>query len=417
VYKYIDVRSPKSRFWYVQVFALIIAVGVVVIWLLTKEQTVPSAFLVPHQISVQKNLQKVIGMGKITPYKQRFIAAPDNGQIVELFVRQGQEVQRGTPILRIENLSLEQEEKIAGFELSDIKSDVELKKSELGIARYQLESNLSNAQTELESQKLSLSANELLVTSGIVSKIKVTQEKMSVKQAALEVESRNNQLALFEKSYLQQIKALDLKVQSRVEKQQYFARRLEALTINSDITGSIRNLSLSAGESVVQGQNLAELIETKNLVADVQIPQYSVSYVSIGDISQIITPNGILSAKVEYIDSVIRNGGARVFVTLDKPVPSWLKIDQSVEVTIETNIEQMVATLDKPEQFDEYDNWTVYRILDKGNIVKTDISLIINPENTLTLNPSISDDETVFLFPTQYANHKSYPIPEKSFNE
>ena len=417
MYKYIDVRSPKSRFWYVQVFALIIAVGVVVIWLLTKEQTVPSAFLVPHQISVQKNLQKVIGMGKITPYKQRFIAAPDNGQIVELFVRQGQEVQRGTPILRIENLSLEQEEKIAGFELSDIKSDVELKKSELGIARYQLESNLSNAQTELESQKLSLSANELLVTSGIVSKIKVTQEKMSVKQAALEVESRNNQLALFEKSYLQQIKALDLKVQSRVEKQQYFARRLEALTINSDITGSIRNLSLSAGESVVQGQNLAELIETKNLVADVQIPQYSVSYVSIGDISQIITPNGILSAKVEYIDSVIRNGGARVFVTLDKPVPSWLKIDQSVEVTIETNIEQMVATLDKPEQFDEYDNWTVYRILDKGNIVKTDISLIINPENTLTLNPSISDDETVFLFPTQYANHKSYPIPEKSFNE
>ena len=417
MYKYIDVRSPKSRFWYVQVFALIIAVGVVVIWLLTKEQTVPSAFLVPHQISVQKNLQKVIGMGKITPYKQRFVAAPDNGQIVELFVRQGQEVQRGTPILRIENLSLEQEEKIAGFELSDIKSDVELKKSELGIARYQLESNLSNAQTELESQKLSLSANELLVTSGIVSKIKVTQEKMSVKQAALEVESRNNQLALFEKSYLQQIKALDLKVQSRVEKQQYFARRLEALTINSDITGSIRNLSLSAGESVVQGQNLAELIETKNLVAEVQIPQYSVSYVSIGDISQIITPNGILSAKVEYIDSVIRNGGARVFVTLDKPVPSWLKIDQSVEVTIETNIEQMVATLDKPEQFDEYDNWTVYRILDKGNIVKTDISLIINPENTLTLNPSISDDETVFLFPTQYANHKSYPIPEKSFNE
>jgi multidrug resistance efflux pump len=417
VYKYIDVRSPKSRFWYVQVFALIIAVGVVVIWLLTKEQTVPSAFLVPHQISVQKNLQKVIGMGKITPCKQRFIAAPDNGQIVELFVRQGQEVQRGTPILRIENLSLEQEEKIAGFELSDIKSDVELKKSELGIARYQLESNLSNAQTELDSQKLSLSANELLVTSGIVSKIKVTQEKMSVKQAALEVESRNNQLALFEKSYLQQIKALDLKVQSRVEKQQYFARRLEALTINSDITGSIRNLALSAGESVVQGQNLAELIETKNLVAEVQIPQYSVSYVSIGDTSQIITPNGILSAKVEYIDSVIRNGGARVFVTLDKPVPSWLKIDQSVEVTIETNIEQMEATLDKPEQFDEYDNWTVYRILDKGNIVKTDISLIINPENTLTLNPSISDDETVFLFPTQYANHKSYPIPEKKFNE
>lgn len=415
MHKYINVKTFKSRYWYIQIAALFFAGLILTVWFFTKEQLIPDNFLVPQKIVTFKDSKKVNGIGVITPFKQRFIAAPDDGQIVELFVRQGQNVDIGTPILRIENVGLQQEAKIANFELLDIKSEVELKKSELGITRYQLESNLSNAQAVLESQKLSLDASAMLVETGIISKIKFEQEKIAIKQALLDVESRKNQLVLFEKSYLQQIKALDSKIQSQVDKQQYYEKRLAALTIESDITGSIRNLSFNTGQSVSQGQNLVELVDTKTLVVEVQIPQYSANSVAIGNSTIVKTPTATLSAKVDYIDSVIRNGAARVYVKFNEGVPSWLKIDQSVEVTIETSEDQMITTLEKPLNFEEYDNWTVYRILDNKVIVKTDISLIINGENTLTLNSLVPNGETVFIFPTLYANQEQYPIPLKKF--
>ena len=412
MHQYIDEKKTyKTKWlWGGAAFSLI---ATVIGYLLVKNSLeIPLEFYVPQKVLLQNETRSVTGLGKIVPREQRFVSAPEDGQVVNIFIRQGQKINKGDPIVKINNFNLIREAKVSSYELAEIQSDVELKKSELGIMRYQLESSLSNAQTERQSQQLTLDANASLVESGIVSKIKFSQEKMSLKQSELEVLSRQKQLELFDKSYEQQIKALDKKVDAGREKKQFFDKRLKSLTLFADVTSTVRNLDFKIGQTVIQGQNLVELIEVENLIAEVQIPQYSVDYVTIGDLTLISTPNGNLKAKVEYVDSVIRDGAATVYLAFDQSLPTWLKIDQSVEVSINTQSARIVSTLNKPNSYEQYDSWTVYRVTSKNTIIKTDVALAINAEDRLTLTPVMSEGETVFLLPSQYAKKSSYPIIE-----
>jgi HlyD family secretion protein len=412
VHQYINKKNPNSKKTILMVGASVLAILLVGYFQFSNSDEIPAEFYNPQKITLQKNVRKITGLGKVVPRNLLFVSAPEDGQVVEVFIRQGQKIQEGEPIVRISNLNLQRETKVASYELANIESDVELKKSELGIMRYQLEAGLSDAETELEIQQLALDANGLLVASGIVSKVKFAQEKMSLKRAELNVSSKQKQLVLFDKSYTQQIRALNQKVNAGREKKQFFDERIEALTLFAEETSTVRNLNLQIGQTITQGQNLVELIENHNLIAEVQIPQYSVDFVAIGDSAQVTTPNGKLDAKIEYIDSVIRNGAATVYIAFQQTLPSWIKIDQSIEVLINTHNEQMVSTLEIPNSFDQFDSWTVYSATSQNTIVKTNISVAINTDNRLTLTPSRPEGETVFLLPTQYANAASYPFIE-----
>jgi HlyD family secretion protein len=412
VHQYIDQKKTYKIKWLWGGAAFSLIATVIGYLLVKNSLEIPLEFYVPQKVLLQNETRSVSGLGKIVPREQRFVSAPEDGQVVNIFIRQGQKINKGDPIVKINNFNLIREAKVSSYELAEIQSDVELKKSELGIMRYQLESSLSNAQTERQSQQLTLDANASLVESGIVSKIKFSQEKMSLKQSELEVLSRQKQLELFDKSYEQQIKALDKKVDAGREKKQFFDKRLKSLTLFADVTSTVRNLDFKIGQTVIQGQNLVELIEVENLIAEVQIPQYSVDHVAIGDLTLISTPNGNLNAKVEYVDSVIRDGAATVYLAFDQSLPTWLKIDQSVEVSINTQSARIVSTLNKPNSYEQYDSWTVYRATSKNTIIKTDVALAINAEDRLTLTPVMSEGETVFLLPSQYAKKSSYPIIE-----
>jgi|TARA_B110000238_G_scaffold105021_1_gene114414 HlyD family secretion protein len=412
VHQYIDKKDTNAKKKVGILGTSLIIVLLICFFQLRNDAELPTEFYTPQKITLQKNVRKITGLGKVVSKNQLYISSPEDGQIIEIFIRQGQKVAEGEPIIKMSNLSLQRETKVASYELANIESDVELKKSELGIMRYQLEASLSDAETELQIQQLTLDANELLVESGIVSKIKFAQEKISLKRAELNATSKQKQLELFEKSYSQQISALNQKIEAGREKKQFFDERIEALTLFSHKASTVRNLDLQIGQSITQGQNLVELIDDTNLIAEIQIPQYSVDYVAIGDVAQIITPNGKLNAKVDYIDSVIRNGAATVFIAFQHALPSWIKIDQSIEVLIDTHNEQLVSTLEKPDSFDQYESWTVYKTTSQNTMVKTNVSVAINTDNSLTLSPFISEDETVFLLPTKYASATSYPFIE-----
>lgn len=406
--QYITERKVFSKKWILVAIILIPALIFFILFVIAKSFEFPSEFNVPQKIVMFKDVRKVTGLGKVIPRAQRYMSAPESGQLEAIFVRQGQFLNKGEAILKINNYNLIREAEVASYELSNTTSDVELKKSQLDIMKYKLVSSLTNAETELKIQQLSIDANSLLVESGIVSKIKFQQEKMNVTQAELQVDSIKKQLEMFDKSYEKQILALDKKVLAELKKKAFFEKRIKALTLYAGITGTVRNLELQVGQAINQGQSLVELVETENLVAEVQIPQNSVYLVNVGDTSKIITPNGVLETKVEYIDSVIRNGAATVYLASNQPFPSWLKIDQSIEASIATQKEHLVPTLKKPRAFEQYESWVVYRETSQGDIIRTDISLAINSDSNLTMSPSMNSEEMVYLLPSEYATQSSY---------
>jgi hypothetical protein len=70
--------------------------------------------------------------------------------------------------------------------------------------------------------------------------------------------------------------------------------------------------------------------------------------------SQMETSHPYELAARSSIDSVIRNGAATVYIAFQHSLPSWIKIDQSIEMLIDTHKEQMVSTIEKPNSFEQF---------------------------------------------------------------
>ena len=96
-----------------------------------------------------------------------------------------------------------------------------LAKSNLLIREFKLKSNLAKSQNLLKRQSIELEANKKLVAKQIVSKIKHQQEKMSLEQLQLDVNSWQHQIKLFEQNYQRQITALETRVKSSENKGKY----------------------------------------------------------------------------------------------------------------------------------------------------------------------------------------------------
>jgi len=373
---------------------------------------VPEPYQKSYKVySVEQQIQ-LRGLGSVISKNRNLIAAPEKGQVNKLMVRAGQFVQQGDVLVEITNYALNQEAQKTEYNLVNVRSDVAWKKSELLIKKYQLKANLEKSKTQVNKQKLALSANEKLVDKGIVSQIQFNQSKMDFEQAQLDVRLWQQQLTLFNDIYQQQVKALEAKIEASEKQLMFVHQRIKALTIPASVSGIVREVNVSIGQMLSQGQSLFEIIDIKQLNAKIQIPQYSSQYLSIGQKAKIITPNGELAATVENIDSIIRQGTVSVYLAFEQDPPQWLKVDQSIEALINTSKHKIQLALQKPSNFDN-ETWVVYKASTGNKLVKTDINLIDTESDYLLIKGSVSKGDDVFLLPSSIEKTE-YILPESS---
>ena len=82
----------------------------------------PEEFNQSYAVNSLSETVKVSGLGTIIPRTKNLLAATDNGQISQLFVRAGQTIQKGDVIAIITNYSLAQEVDTAKYNLINIRS-------------------------------------------------------------------------------------------------------------------------------------------------------------------------------------------------------------------------------------------------------------------------------------------------------
>lgn len=348
------------------------------------------------------------GIGAIVPRHKLVLSTMEDGLVTEVLIRPGQQVKQGQKLARIVNHQLEQEVQKASYELLSVQSDAQLKQSELQIRTYQYQADVNRADTALKKQQLELDANQQLTESGVVSKIKFAQEQMNVEQLRLEQQAAAKQFSLFEDSRQEQLRALRMKVAAAEQRLAFLRLRLDALSVYASIDGIARNLEISVGQRVSQGQSLMELVDTAELIAEIQVPQYSAGQMAVGLTASIRTPGGQVSAVVEHIDSVIRNGAVSVFLSLEQR-PVWLKTDQSVEAEINTGITQSLMVLKKPENYQQHRTWAVFHV-DNQVARPSRASLSDGPEQLLVVTGELHQGQRVLLLPKELAPSEEFSL-------
>lgn len=223
-------------------------------------------------------------MGAVVPIDSYHLDAVEGGTVEELFIRAGTRIDKGDPILRLEN--------------TDLLMTIMWREAEL----FQTQNNLRNTQLSLEQSRLSLS-QELAQVDNLLMQSKRTFERYSelikdsliaqhqfdlakddyeywIKRRTLTVESQKNDVIFREN----QVIALSDSLNRMQQNLNIVKQKQENLVLRAPISGFLTALDAEIGQRKTPGQRLGQIDVLDNFRVVVAIDEHWLARVEEGRI-------------------------------------------------------------------------------------------------------------------------------------
>jgi HlyD family secretion protein len=299
-------------------------------------------------------VREVRGAGNLVPEDIRWITATTSGRIHTIVLRPGApgagHVKEGTILIQMTNPDLEMAVANAKVSLKSAQAQVANATSNLEQQISAQASAVSNQKSQLDIAEAKLKADQSLKDQGIVSPLQVQQDQAVYDQAknawllaqqTLETMQKNKESTL-----APQRAAVDL-AQATYDTA---ARQLEDLHVKSPMNGQLQILgpNVEEGAQMGAGAQLARVSDPSRLKAQIRISETQTRDLAIGQKASIDTRNGIVKGHVSRIEPAATGGTVGVDVTIDDPLPTGARPDQSVDGTIELERLENVLFVEHP---------------------------------------------------------------------
>jgi len=299
-------------------------------------------------------IETVAATGKIQPEIEVMLSSEVSGEIIELPIKEGQQVEKGDLLVRI-NPDLIQSA---------------LTQSQAGLQNVRAQ--LSQAEASLKNAKLSYDRNKALFEKGVISK-----STWDGSVADYEVAQANRESAYFN-------------VQSAAANVKQTRDNLARTSIFAPMSGTISKLSVELGERVVgtaqmAGTEIVRVANLSNMEVEVDVNENDIVKVVIGD-STIVEVDAYLKREFKGIVTEIANS-AETALSVDQVTNFKVKV-RIVPVSYQD------LTEGKPDYFSPFRpgmTATVDVITEKReNIIGVPISAIVVklPSDTISKNKS-----------------------------
>ncbi|MGC8718791.1 MAG: HlyD family secretion protein [Thermodesulforhabdaceae bacterium] len=255
------------------------------------------------------------------------------GKIVEMFVREGDSVQEGQIVARLDDAqisarvdqarqavsTLEAQLKAIQFALDLLRKDVPLAVETARAALSQARAAHASAQIQAEQAERDAMRYEKLFSSGAIDKRRFEQADLSRKVAMNQLRSAQEAVKTAEKQLAQallgydRIKTKEAEVEAisaQLEQARAALREAEAtlndLTIRAPTSGVVTNRMVDMGEVITAGTPLFDIVNLDRLYLQVYIPEKDIGKVRLGLPARIYVdafPEAFFPATVKYIAS------------------------------------------------------------------------------------------------------------------
>ncbi|MFQ6082320.1 MAG: HlyD family secretion protein [Candidatus Aminicenantia bacterium] len=228
------------------------------------------------------------------------------GEIKQIFVKEGQQIKKGDLLCLLDNekLYIKLNQVRAGLE--GAKSKLKLfekgtKKELIAMAKNQLES----AEKELELAKKDQQRMAKLFSQGAVSQIQKEQADLKLKVALERYESaRENYQLAFRGKEKEEIEMVKAEVRNFQAHEQLLLRQIQDSEVRSPINSYLDIRHIEVGELALPGTILFSLIDLTRTYVKAYVPEKYIGRIKIGHQVEVISdsfPDKIFIGKVNYI--------------------------------------------------------------------------------------------------------------------
>lgn len=355
----------------------VVVISVAVSRLKPAAPTVPEGTLWFGTVKRGAMVREVRGAGTLKPEDIRWITATTTGRVETIVLRPGAIVKPGTVILELSNPDLKQSANDAELSWRAAQALLENLKSQLKTTRLLMENNISDAQSSYGVAQSDLDANLQLMKQNIVSELTVKQKQAAADQQKNRWELAKKQLDSAIATESSQLAPQEAAVSQARARYDTLLRQLGDLQVKSTMSGQLQALApnIEIGAQVGQNSNLVRVSDPSRLKAEVRISETQTRDLSIGQIAKIDTRNGIVKGHVSRIDPASEGGTVGVDVTLDEPLPTGARPDQSVDGVIELQRLENILYVESPAFGQENSTIQLFKVQPNREATRTTVKL------------------------------------------
>ncbi len=394
--------KKKSGKWIIWTLAILLVILIAVAAIKARKK--PKGESVETEKVALREIREIVSAsGKIFPEKEIKISSDVSGEIVELYVEEGDSVKAGQVLAKIDPEAYVSAVDRANASVSGAKSEVSRSKSSIENSTAQIE----QIKAQLENTKRIHERNKKLKDDGVIS----TQEFETSESTLLQLEANLRSAEATYRASKQAAQSAEFNVASAQASLKEIQTSLSRTTITAPAAGIISKLNVEQGERVVgtiqmTGTEMMRIANFNSMEVQVEVSENDILRVSLGDTASIEVDaylNDKFKGVVTEVASSAANTGVTQALTSDQVTNFVVKIrilqesyaelsnnkmpfrpGMSATVDINTHTERDIITI--PIQA------VTTREKDKGDSTSTTM------EGTSSFSANSAIDEIVFVY-------------------
>jgi len=349
-------RPPKSKIKKKIRNAIMIVIGVAAIGGITYGLTKlkPAAPTLDRSTAVIETVKRgemvrdVRGNGTLVPDVTRLVPAPADGRVERILLKAGVEVDPSTVIVELSNPQLEQQAVDTELQVKAAEADQENLKVRLESEAMTQKAQIATITSQYSQAKLQLDADEKLYEQKLVAELNIKISRVAVQDLANRLKVEQERLAVASRSTKAQMNAAASRLNQLRALATLRRQEVEALKVRAGTGGVLQQVTVSEGQQVTPGFNIARVADPASLKAVLRVAETQIKDVRIGQPVIVDTRNGLIQGTVSRIDPAAREGTFEIDASLIGPLPPSARPDLSVDGTIELERLKDVLKVGRP---------------------------------------------------------------------
>jgi HlyD family secretion protein len=402
-------RPPKSKIKKKIRTAVMIVVGVAGIGGITYGLTKlkPAAPTLDRSTAVIETVKRgemvrdVRGNGTLVPELTRMVPAPADGRVERILLKAGVEVQPSTVLVELSNPQLEQQATDTEFQVKAAEADEENLKVRLESDAMTQKAAIATINSQYSQAKLQLDADEVLAKQGLVADLVLKISRVAVQDLANRLKVEQERLAVSSRSTKAQLNAASSRLQQLRALATLRRQEVDALKVRAGSAGVLQQVTVSEGQQVTPGFNIARVADPASLKAVLRVPETQITDVRIGQPVIVDTRNGLIQGQVSRIDPAAREGTFEIDASLIGPLPPSARPDLSVDGTIELERLKDVLKVGRPAFGQAQQTIGMFVLTPDGSeAIRTPVKLGRNSVSTIEILDGLKEGDQVIISDT-----------------
>jgi len=364
-----------------------------------KEEEFVLNFYTYAEVGTNDFIDKITAGGTVTPETIVELKAEAAASIVEILVKEGDDVAAGELLIRLHSPSLYESQAKAENDLSAAEKALAELQDDQAYELSAAKNKITKAELDLAAKEANLDLQRKLYGFGVIAKVELEKAEQEAAAAKQTLSAAERELAVLLRTHQNALEKAEKTLADAERELEAIMEKISSLTISAPISGRVLSLNVKAGADVKEGDKLAAVadLSTQFIKSSVSVSQ--AERFVVGTPAEVTVGQNQYPAVVSYISPQAQQGqeGAMVDVYLELiEGGSQLRPNSSVTANIHLGIYRNSLSLPRGAYLTSGQQLFVY-VIEGSKAVQRDVQFGLIQGNNIQILSGLNAGDKVII--------------------